>query len=762
MIEAEWWDYDSVDELADAVAGDVGFIVESALEARDAALIALPGGPTAAAIYPKLAERKLAWKRVTIIPTDDRLAPMDSELSNIRGIAKAFLPVGARVIPIATGIEDYRLAGNSADARLQDFPWPPDLVWLGMGKDGHTASIFAGPDQLHDGGLDWAKVVALKETEEVRDVEILARAGYSLGVRVSDESGLPLQGATVLVMPRFRPLGDSYPEVDWVREPKSVPREGPLARLAARFLHVTDAEGASSFDGLPEPVPDQNDRWPSSTVDVFAFKKGFDPARVRLEKRTPGKRVEVVLRVHRPFVVTGVVRRADASPVAGAEVALESAYLPVASARTNEAGEYRMTADVAPNANASLSAEAPGFSRLVQTCALEPGKDSRHDFTLLPSMSITGCVVDDAGIPVAGMVQASSATSPIRSLSGRGGTVRHAAIIQPDGTFEFEGADSSEWTVRAILGKEWVVPRGRIVRGGDRVEIVVSRAVVGVATLDAEIVDVTTGKPVDSLSATLSSRSGFGDGSHPPRATVSSGRVRAEQIPVGQWRLSLQTSAFGRIGQDFTVAAADRDVRLRFELGKPAVILARVVLDDLLTSSRPSRLTLFIPHSDELNTIWMDEAGKPLPPSSSGIASAANGWTGRCELTFPSGPVRLTVAGGAAFDEKVVTLAPGEERTVELRPVVPGFAKIELSKPVRAGIVFKARGSDGELTELFRLPETKEKWFHDVRRRPGPFLWRVELWPLEGPSATRVPKIVEGETLIEAGERARLVIPVPD
>ena len=34
MIEAEWWDYDSPDEMAEAVAGDVGFIVESALDAR--------------------------------------------------------------------------------------------------------------------------------------------------------------------------------------------------------------------------------------------------------------------------------------------------------------------------------------------------------------------------------------------------------------------------------------------------------------------------------------------------------------------------------------------------------------------------------------------------------------------------------------------------------------------------------------------------------------------------------------------------------
>jgi 6-phosphogluconolactonase len=146
MIEAEWWEYDSLDELADAVAGDVGFIIESAVDARGSSLIAVPGGTTGPAIFPKLASQKLPWKKVTIIPTDDRLVPMDDERSNVRAIAKAFLPAGARVIPIAAEIADYKLAGNSADARLQDLSWPPDLVWLGMGKDGHTASIFAGPD----------------------------------------------------------------------------------------------------------------------------------------------------------------------------------------------------------------------------------------------------------------------------------------------------------------------------------------------------------------------------------------------------------------------------------------------------------------------------------------------------------------------------------------------------------------------------------------------------------------------------------------
>lgn len=147
MIEAEWWEYDDIDELADAVAGDIAFIIESALDARGQALIALPGGKTPEPIFPKLAKAKLNWKHVTIIPTDDRLVPITDPLSNAAMIAKAFLPRGARVMPITSeAAADYRMAGKAADARLQELHWPIDLVWLGVGADGHTASIFPGPD----------------------------------------------------------------------------------------------------------------------------------------------------------------------------------------------------------------------------------------------------------------------------------------------------------------------------------------------------------------------------------------------------------------------------------------------------------------------------------------------------------------------------------------------------------------------------------------------------------------------------------------
>lgn len=146
MIEAEWWDYESPDEMAEAVAGDVGFIVESALDARGSAIIAVPSDELAQAIFPALADAVAKWKQVVVIPTDDAIVSVESGDSAARSLAQAFLAKGARVVPIVTPLGDYRLAGNSADARLQDLPWPPDLVWLHVGSDGSAAGIAAGPD----------------------------------------------------------------------------------------------------------------------------------------------------------------------------------------------------------------------------------------------------------------------------------------------------------------------------------------------------------------------------------------------------------------------------------------------------------------------------------------------------------------------------------------------------------------------------------------------------------------------------------------
>lgn len=155
--EIEWWEFDSAEEMTDQVVGDVTFIIESALDSRGQALVAFPGGSTPKPILEKLAQANLRWKNVTIIPTDDRLVPVDNPLSNVAMIAKIFIPKGARVLPIASEAADHHLAGSAANARLSDLHWPLDLVWLGMGEDGHTASIFPGPDM--DAALNAGKDV---------------------------------------------------------------------------------------------------------------------------------------------------------------------------------------------------------------------------------------------------------------------------------------------------------------------------------------------------------------------------------------------------------------------------------------------------------------------------------------------------------------------------------------------------------------------------------------------------------------------------
>ena len=154
---------DSAD-LAQALADLIVTSANTAVVERGAFHIALSGGTTPKAAYELLAGNVLRaavpWEKVSIYFGDERCVPPDDERSNYRMASRAFLdavPIPRSNIHRIRGEIDPGLAANEyASALRADFGSTPqfDLILLGLGEDGHTASLFPGSDpDLDDGAL---------------------------------------------------------------------------------------------------------------------------------------------------------------------------------------------------------------------------------------------------------------------------------------------------------------------------------------------------------------------------------------------------------------------------------------------------------------------------------------------------------------------------------------------------------------------------------------------------------------------------------
>ena len=152
-------------ELAAVAADEFVRQTTKAVAVHGRCAVALAGGSTPFALYERLARRCLdsvPWDRIHFFWSDERHVAPDHEDSNFRAAKHAMfdgVPVADdHVHRIRTELPDAAAAAADYERTLRDFfnltdrQWPVfDLVLLGMGADGHTASLFPESDALNNG-----------------------------------------------------------------------------------------------------------------------------------------------------------------------------------------------------------------------------------------------------------------------------------------------------------------------------------------------------------------------------------------------------------------------------------------------------------------------------------------------------------------------------------------------------------------------------------------------------------------------------------
>lgn len=161
MIERNPGDLQIFEKPADVAAALADAFVNDASEAiaqRGAFFVALAGGTTPQNAYRLLAQQprrnRVDWNHVFVYFGDERCVPPHSEDSNFRMASDAFLssvPLPPGHVHRMRGEDDaLRAARDYAELLIQTMGDQPrfDLIMLGMGPDGHTASLFPGTDPL--------------------------------------------------------------------------------------------------------------------------------------------------------------------------------------------------------------------------------------------------------------------------------------------------------------------------------------------------------------------------------------------------------------------------------------------------------------------------------------------------------------------------------------------------------------------------------------------------------------------------------------
>lgn len=143
--------FPAVEPLAAALAEEIASRLKKAISARGKALLAVSGGRSPKLMFEHLSRKDLDWSSVVVTLVDERWVDENHTDSNAKLVRENLLvgpAAAATLVPFKNSADTPEAGRDACEAALRALPLPFDVVVLGMGDDGHTASLFPAAAEL--------------------------------------------------------------------------------------------------------------------------------------------------------------------------------------------------------------------------------------------------------------------------------------------------------------------------------------------------------------------------------------------------------------------------------------------------------------------------------------------------------------------------------------------------------------------------------------------------------------------------------------
>ncbi len=639
---------------------------------------------------------------------------------------------------------------------------------------GELLTLFA----VAEDGIGWRSLRLDAERPERDDVVVELARNASLAAQVVDESGRPVEKATVVALPRFAPLGAEEGDLDWRDFSED-------HALASRFIATTRADGTAELHGLPV-------RERGVTYELLAHRFGLEGARsIRLDLPRPDPLpIRFTLARRKEWRLTGTVLDSRGHPIERAEVEYR-AHLE----RTGSDGRFECRFDRPPERGDPglygdmVRVSAPGHGRTWRRLPTELEGGVALDFVLPDAAPITGRVVDERGAPVADLLLQLTRAGDGETIAGCGEMI---AMSESSGRFDFAATWAGDWwldVVPFVFRHDHGIPARLRVTAGEEVTVRVHRPPRGKATLVAALFADATGAEVPVEQAMLEPERGKSWRTR-FRPSFESNRVVQEELLPGRYVLRVVTRDGAHGAAHFAVEEGDSTVSMVVTSHAPGTIEGRVVPWPPPERVAGDRSPLARSAGDRSPLARLDPAlgrGGRVEPARSSGADIRWSVDGAAELDDTGGfrfhgvaplvPLDLTITGDGWIASRRLTLDAGESRKIELQPVASGELAIVGAEGLADGVLRVDLVDPAELAgdDDATLPpwsngtpwrRVLSEYVGDARAlspamrstplAPGRFRWQASYWPLSHDGATDAPRVLAGEFTLAAGERVAI------